>query len=81
METQPFDPIISEVWAVRDARGARFDHDMGEVFRDIRTTHEMSGRNYVRYPSRSPSPTDSGTDQRDCGLGPSAANSPCSDGS
>ncbi len=46
------DPIISEVWAIRDAHAARFGHDMAAIFQDIRTMQEKSGREYVRLPAR-----------------------------
>ncbi len=52
METHPIDPIISEVWAVRDAHAARFHHDVGAIFRDIRAMQERSGLGYVRNPGR-----------------------------
>ena len=52
MEGQPIDPIITEVRAVRDAHGARFDYDVAAIFRDIRAMQEESGREYVRFPAR-----------------------------
>ena len=52
MKTQPADPIISEVRAVRDAHAARLDYDIAAIFRDIRAMQEASGREFVRYPAR-----------------------------
>ncbi len=52
MKTAQHDPIIAEVWAVRDAHAARFDYDVAAIFRDIRAMQEASGRECVRYPAR-----------------------------
>ena len=52
MGRDPIDPIISEVWAARDAHAARFDYDVTAIFRDIRAMQEKSGREYVRLPAR-----------------------------
>ena len=52
MKTQPIDPIISEVRAVRDAHAARFDYDVAAIFRDIRAMQEESGQDYIQLPSR-----------------------------
>ena len=49
--TQP-DPIITEVWAIRDEYAARFNYDVGEMFRDIRARQEASDRKYVCCPAR-----------------------------
>lgn len=54
MTKRPPDPIIAEVWAVRDAHASRFNHDVSAIFRDIRAMQEASGREYVRYPPRPP---------------------------
>ena len=59
MKTLQADPIIAEVWAVRDQHAARFDYDVKAIFRDIRARQEASDRKYVRYPARRTSP-DSG---------------------
>ena len=72
MGKQMIDPIIAEVRAVRDAHAARFDHDVGAIFQDIRAMQKMSGRDYVRYPARSTDPSDTGIDQRDDDVGSSA---------
>ena len=50
-ETQ-IDPIIAELWAVRDEHAARFNYDVEEIFRDIQAQQEASGRKYVRLPPR-----------------------------
>ena len=55
MQTTQPDPIIGELRAVRDAHAARFDYDVKAIFRDIRALQESSGREYVRYRSRSSS--------------------------
>lgn len=52
MQTRETDPIISELWAVRDRHASRFDFDVAAIFRDIRAMQESSGRDYVRYPAR-----------------------------
>ena len=46
------DPIVSEVRAARDQHAARFGYDLKEIFRDIKTRQQSSGRKYVRYSSR-----------------------------
>jgi len=46
------DPIVAEVRAAREKHAAEFGYDLKEIFRDIRTRQESSGRKYVRYPSR-----------------------------
>lgn len=52
MQTKQPDPIIAEVRAIRDEYAARFDYDVGAIFRDIRARQEASDREYVRYPAR-----------------------------
>ena len=52
METKQTDLIIAEVGAIRDEYAARFDSDVGAIFRDIRARQETSDREYVRYPAR-----------------------------
>ena len=52
MSKNPTDPIIAEVRAVRDSHAARFDYDVGLIFRDIRAMQKASGRKYVRLPAR-----------------------------
>ncbi len=62
MDKTPADPIISEVWAMRDAHAARLDHDMAAIFQDIRAMQEKSGREYVRLPPRPVAASDAGHD-------------------
>ena len=52
MQTTQPDPIIAEVHAVRDEYSARFNHDVGRMFQDIRARQEASKREYVCYPPR-----------------------------
>ena len=52
MQTTRTDPIITEVRAVRDEFAARFNYDVGAIFRSIREMQEEPGREYVRYPAR-----------------------------
>ena len=52
METKETDPIIAELRAIRQAYAARFNYDVDAMFRDIRARQEVSGREYVRLPSR-----------------------------
>ena len=55
MQTTQLDPIITEVRAIRDEYAARFDHDVGRMFRDLQARQKISGRKYVCYPARRPS--------------------------
>jgi hypothetical protein len=52
MNTPTNDPIVAEVRAARDKHAAQFGYDLKEVFRDIRTRQQSSGRKYVRYAPR-----------------------------
>ena len=52
MQTTQTDPIIAEVWTVRDEHAARFGYDVAEIFRDIRAMQDASGAEYVRHPAR-----------------------------
>ena len=52
METKNADPVIAEVWAVRDAFAARAGYDVGEIFRRIREMQDGSAREYVEHPAR-----------------------------
>ena len=56
MKRPQTDPIIAEVWTVRDQHAARFDYDVKAIFRDIQARQEASGCQYVRYPARCPAP-------------------------
>lgn len=55
MQTTQTDPIIAEVWAVRDEHAARFGYDVAQIFRDIPAMQDASGSEYVRHPARSTS--------------------------
>ena len=57
MTKRPPDPIIAEVWAVRDAYTAQFNHDVSAMFRDLRARQEASGREYILLPPRPPRQT------------------------
>lgn len=52
MQTTHPDAIITEVHAVRDKYAARFNYDVGRMFRDIRARQEASDREYVCHPAR-----------------------------
>lgn len=52
MKTPQPDPIIAEVWAIRDQHAARFDYDVKAIFSDVQARQEASGRQYVRYSAR-----------------------------
>ena len=52
MQTIQPDSIITEVRAIRDEYAARFNYDVGAIFRDIRARQETSDRKYVSYPAR-----------------------------
>ena len=55
MQTTQHDPIFTEVRAIREKYAARFDYDVGRMFRDLRARQKASGREYVCYPARRPS--------------------------
>lgn len=55
MQTIWPDPIIIEVRAIRDEYAARFDYDVGKIFRDLQDRQNASDRKYVCYPARRPS--------------------------
>lgn len=42
------DPVIRELWAVKDAMAADCGYNVQELFRRIRARQEASGREYVR---------------------------------
>ena len=55
MQTTHFDPIITEVRAIRDEYASRFNYDVGRMFRDLQARQNISDRKYVCYPARRPS--------------------------
>ena len=46
------DPILAELWAVRDRLAARFDYDLYAIFRHIKAEETKSGLHYVECPPR-----------------------------
>ena len=52
MKATTTDPMVAEVRAVRDKHAAQFGYNIKEIFRDLKTRQQSSGRKYVRYPSR-----------------------------
>ena len=55
MQTIQPDSIIAEVHAIRDEYAARFDYDVGRMFRDLQARQKASDRTYVCFPARRPS--------------------------
>ena len=47
------DPILAELWAVRDRLAARFDYDVDAIFRHIKAEEAKSGLRYVECPPAS----------------------------
>ncbi len=52
------DPVIEELWAVRDEYAASCGYDVHELFRRIRARQRTSGREYVRLSPRNTSSAD-----------------------
>ena len=48
------DPILAEVWAVRDRLAARFDYDLDAIFRHVKAEETRSGLRYEECPSHRP---------------------------
>lgn len=46
------DPILAEVWAVRDRLAARFDYDLDAIFRHVKAEEARSGLRYEECPAR-----------------------------
>lgn len=46
------DPIVEEVRKEREAYGARFNHDLAAIFRDLKAREQASGRKYVRFAAK-----------------------------
>ena len=46
------DPILAELWAVRDRLAARFDYDLDAIFRHVKEEEARSGLRYEECPSR-----------------------------
>ena len=51
------DPILAELWAVRDRLAARFDYDLDAIFRHVKEEEAKSGLRYEECPSCSLAPT------------------------
>ena len=67
MQTVQPDPIITEVRAIRDEYAARFDYDVGKMFRDLQDRQNASDRRYVCYPARRPSIDLTGSRNKEAG--------------
>ena len=52
------DPVIRELWAVRDEYAASCGYDIDELFRRLRAQQRTSGRKYVRLSPRRVSPAE-----------------------
>lgn len=52
------DPVIKELWTVRDEYAASCGYDVHEMFRRIRVRQRTSGREYVRLSPRNASSAD-----------------------
>lgn len=54
------DPILAEVWAVRDRLAARFDYDLDAIFHDVKAEEARSGLRHEECPARrlTPAPDD-----------------------
>jgi hypothetical protein len=46
------DPIVDEVRRIRDAHAARFNYDLGAIFRDLKEQERKSGRKFVSFGPR-----------------------------
>ena len=52
MATWKPDPVIAELWAIKDAYAAEFDFDIDAICDHLATVEKTSGRLYARYPPR-----------------------------
>lgn len=52
LRTMNADPILTEVWAVRDRLAARFDYDLDAIFRHVKAEETRSGLRYEECSSR-----------------------------
>ena len=46
------DPVIAELWAVKDAYAAEFDFDTDTICDHLAAVEKTSGRHYVSRPPR-----------------------------
>ena len=58
------DPILAELWAVRDRLAAQFDYDLDAIFRHIKAEEAKSGLHYVECPPRRLSAEDDPAERR-----------------
>ncbi len=52
MATWKPDPVIAELWAVKDAYAAEFDFDVDAICDHLVSVERTSGQTYVSYPPR-----------------------------
>ncbi len=51
------DPIIEEIHRIRQERAEKFDHDLSEMFKELKEQEKKSGRRFVSLPiKRKPNP-------------------------
>jgi len=53
MKMKP-DPILEEIWRIKDELSARYGGDLKAMVADLRREQEASGRKVVRFPPRRP---------------------------
>ena len=46
------DPILAEVWAVRDRLAARFNYDLDAIFQHVKAEEARSGLRHEECPAR-----------------------------
>lgn len=46
------DPVIAELWAIKDIYAAEFDFDIDAICDHLVAMEKASDRDYVSYPSR-----------------------------
>ena len=49
------DPILAEVWRVKDKLSAEANYDVATLFKQLKETERTSGRKYVSLEKRKPS--------------------------
>ena len=52
MATWKPDPVIAELWAIKDAYAAEFDFDIDAICNHLAAMEKTSGRTYISYPPR-----------------------------
>ena len=53
MKNTMIDPIVAEVRAVRDKHASKFGYDLSRIFLDVKARQATSGREFVKFSSRS----------------------------